>query len=78
MATDIYRQSQNIADTRSWETLPSNFQAALIQMPKDRRVRIGTDNQTWAEVAIPDTARSAIIYVHYLNNGQLRHILLPK
>ena len=78
LATDIYRQSQNIADTRSWETLPSNFQAALIKMPNDRRVRIGTDNQTWAEVAIPDTARSAIIYVHCLNNGQLRHILLPK
>ena len=78
LVTDIYKQSQAIADTRSWETLPAQFQTAIIQMPKDRRLRLSVDNQTWAEATIPQDAKSAIIYVHSVNNGQLRHIVFPK
>ena len=78
LLADIYKQSQNIADTRSWETLPAQFQAAILQIPKDRRILLSVDNQTWAEATIPQNAKSAIIYVHCLNNGQLRHTVFVK
>ncbi|MBQ7650259.1 MAG: hypothetical protein IJS15_04825 [Victivallales bacterium] len=76
--TDIYKQAQNIADTRSWETLPAQFQAAIVKMPKDRRIQLSVDNMNWAEAIIPQSAKSAIIYVHSVNNGQLRHIVFSK
>ncbi len=76
--TDIYRQEQAIADTRSWETLPAQFQAAVFSMPKDRKILLSVDNINWGEAIIPENAKSAIVYVHYVKNGQLRHIVFPK
>ena len=78
LATDIYRQAQNIADTRSWETLPAQFEAALLPMPKERKVYLSVDNIAWAEAAIPQDANSAIIFVHAMQNGRLTHIVFPK
>ena len=76
--SEIWRRSQNIADTRSWETLPAQFQAALLPMPADRQLRLSTDNVTWAQADIPPSAASAIIYVHSTGSGSLRHIVFAK
>ncbi|MBQ7651032.1 MAG: hypothetical protein IJS15_08730, partial [Victivallales bacterium] len=77
-ATNIYKEKQNVADTRSWETLPSQFQAALFRIPSDRNVKLSMDNVTWSDAVIPQDAKSAIIYVHSVGNGKLTFMVFPK
>jgi hypothetical protein len=40
IATLAYQASVNIADTRTWTTLPKEFQVARLPTPPDRRVEL--------------------------------------
>jgi hypothetical protein len=76
----IYRYAVNTADTRSWETLPKEFQVAQMPMPADRKVRIsltGAFGGPSFDVAVPSTCRSAILYVSAPSPNNVRGVVLP-
>ena len=76
----IYRYAMNTADTRSWETLPKEFQIAQIPMPADRKVHVnlkGTLGGPSFDVAIPASCRSAILYVSAPSPNNVRGVVLP-
>jgi len=67
IATGIYQAAVNIADTRTWTTLPKEFQFCRIPTPADRKVELsGPGGQPKAEVTIEDGTVN-IIYVKSLN-----------
>lgn len=75
-----YRYAMNTADTRSWETLPKEFQVAQLPMPADRKVHInltGAFGGPSFDVAIPATCRSAILYVSAPSPNNVRGVVLP-
>ena len=80
VARTIYRYAMNTADTRSWETLPKEFQIAQVPMPADRKVHVnlkGAFGGPSFDVAIPATCRSAILYVSAPSPTNVRGVVLP-
>ena len=76
----IYRYAMNTADTRSWETLPKEFQVAQIPMPSDRKVHVnlkGAFGGPSFDVSIPATCRSAVLYVSAPSPNNVRGVVLP-
>lgn len=62
IATLAYQASVNIADTRSWTTLPKEFQIARIPTPPDRRIQLLEGNQAPLVVTVED-APAVLVYV---------------
>jgi hypothetical protein len=54
VATAAIQASVNIADTRSWTTLPKMFQVARIATPPDRKLVLSTSSAAPVEVALMD------------------------
>ena len=52
--TRLFDVMTNIADTRSWQTLPKEFQIARIPTPTDRKITLSTPGSTPVEVALLD------------------------
>ena len=50
------------ADTRTWSTLPKNFQVARIAMPQDREIQLHLGDHI-KSVSIDKNAKNAIVYV---------------
>ena len=69
LATMAYQASVNIADTRSWTTLPKEFQIARIPTPPDRQLQILEGNQPPVTVAIED-GLSQIVYVRSVGGNR--------
>jgi hypothetical protein len=75
-----YRYAMNTADTRSWETLPKEFQIAQIPMPADRKVHVnltGAFGGPSFDVAVPASCRSAVLYVSAPSPNNVRGVVLP-
>jgi hypothetical protein len=49
ITTAAYQLATNIADTRSWQTLPKEIQLARLEMPKDRIVQLSTPDGIWRQ-----------------------------
>ncbi len=64
LATLAYQASVNIADTRSWTTLPKEFQIARMPTPPDRRLRILEGNQ--APVVVP--IEEGLVHLVYIRS----------
>lgn len=80
LAGTIYRYAMNTADTRSWETLPKEFQIAQIPMPADRKAHVnltGAFGGPSFDVAIPASCRSAVLYVSAPSPNNVRGVVLP-
>ena len=70
MASGLYKYTFNTADTRSWQTLPKEFQAANLPMPADGVLRLGFDGGPVRNVFQLDTSKKmAIVYVQSPGNG---------
>lgn len=63
IATLAYQASVNIADTRSWTTLPKEFQMARFPTPANRRIEIQSGSGPGQPVMIEE-GRIHIVYVH--------------
>jgi hypothetical protein len=50
------------ADTRTWTTLPKDFQVARVNMPTNRIINIKYGNNE-QNIKIDKTAKNAIVYV---------------
>ncbi|MBL9126140.1 MAG: hypothetical protein JNL97_00765, partial [Verrucomicrobiales bacterium] len=69
IATLAYQASVNIADTRSWTTLPKEFQIARLPTPADRRLQIVEGNQPPVTVALEDGV-AHIVYVRSVGGNR--------
>jgi hypothetical protein len=59
MATAAYQMAVNIADTRTWTTLPKEFQVCRFPTPPDGRIELRTPNGIRASVVINTRQNSA-------------------
>ena len=67
IGTAIYQAAVNIADTRTWTTLPKEFQVCRIPTPPDRKIDLATaDGLQKTSVTIGDGTIN-IIYVKSVN-----------
>ena len=67
IGTAIYQAAVNIADTRTWTTLPKEFQVCRIPTPPDRKIDLATaDGLQKTSVTIGDGTIN-IIYVKSIN-----------
>ena len=44
LATTLYQAASNVADTRTWTTLPKQIQFTAVELPADRKVRLSGGN----------------------------------
>jgi hypothetical protein len=68
IATAALQAAVNIADTRSWTTLPKEFQVARLNTPSDRRVTLTVPGQAPVQVALID-GRVNVVYVRSVRAG---------
>jgi len=76
----VYRAAMNTADTRSWETLPKEFQLTQFPMPRNKQVTIklvGAAGGSNYALQLPADSRSAIIYVDAPSDRNVAIHVLP-
>lgn len=66
VATLAYQASVNIADTRTWTTLPKEFQVLRLPTPSDRRLELLEGSGPPVPVAVEDGA-AILVYVHQVS-----------
>jgi hypothetical protein len=68
IGTAVYEAAVNIADERTWTTLPKEFQVARIPTPADRTLVLSTPNGMRANVTVGDGLLN-VVYVKSINTG---------
>ena len=68
VTTAAYQLATNIADTRSWQTLPKEIQIARMDMPKDRRLKLATPEGAWQQEVTVIPGHVVIVYVKSVNS----------
>lgn len=69
IATAGYQMAVNIADTRTWTTLPKEFQVARLPTPADHKITLsGPGGGPGTEVTVEDGAIN-LVYVKSINTG---------
>lgn len=67
VGTTVFQAAVNIADTRTWTTLPKEFQVCRVATPADRKIQLtGTGGQLKAEVTVEEGTIN-LIYVKAIN-----------
>jgi hypothetical protein len=69
LATLAYQASVNIADTRSWTTLPKEFQIARIPTPPDRRIQLLEGSLPPVDVTVEDCPAN-LVYVRSVGGNR--------
>jgi hypothetical protein len=67
--TAAYQLATNIADTRSWQTLPKEIQIARINMPSGRTLRVATPDGSWQQEVTVIPGQVVVIYVKSVNSA---------
>ena len=62
VGTAVYQMAVNIADTRTWTTLPKEFQVARFPTPADRKIDLTTPNGMKTSVTLVDGTVN-VVYV---------------
>ena len=60
--SQAYSALSTVADTRIWSTLPKNFQAARIDMPEDKKMKLSASGSGIIDIELEE-CDNAIIYV---------------
>jgi len=67
--TAAYQLATNIADTRSWQTLPKEMQIARMNMPNGRNLRLSTPDGAWQQEVSVIPGHVVVIYVKSVNSS---------
>lgn len=67
--TAAYQLATNIADTRSWQTLPKEIQIARLNMPANRTLRLATPDGAWQQDVTVIPGHVVVIYVKSVNSA---------
>jgi hypothetical protein len=68
VSTAVYQMAVNIADTRTWTTLPKEFQVARVPTPADRKIDLTTPNGMNTSVTVIDGTIN-VVYVKSITSG---------
>ncbi len=68
IGTAAYQMAVNIADERTWTTLPKEFQVARIPTPSDRKLNLATPNGMQTSLTIGDGIIN-VVYVKSITAG---------
>ncbi len=68
VATAGYQAAVNIADERTWTTLPKEFQVARVPTPANRKIELTTPNGMKTSVTVNDGTVN-VVYVKSVNIG---------
>lgn len=68
IGSTIVQSNMNIADTRSWTTLPKEFQVACVPTPETRKITLSAPGQSPQEIALIDGTIN-IVYVRSTTAG---------
>jgi hypothetical protein len=68
VTTAAFEMAVNIADTRTWTTLPKEFQVARIPTPADRKIDLTTPNGMKTSVTVVDGTVN-VVYVKSITAG---------
>jgi hypothetical protein len=66
--TGIYQATVNIADERTWSTLPKEFQVARIPTPEDRKIDLTAPNGMKSSITVGD-GKINVVYVKSINSA---------
>jgi hypothetical protein len=66
IGTAVYQMAVNIADERTWTTLPKEFQVARIPTPADRRIELTAPNGVKTSVTV-GAGMVNMVYVKSIN-----------
>ena len=66
ISTGLAQAAMNIADTRSWTTLPKEFQVACVPTPADRKFTLTTSGRSPAELTLGEGTVN-VVYVRSVN-----------
>lgn len=69
VTTAAYQLATNIADTRSWQTLPKEIQIARMNMPAGRTLRVATPDGAWQQEVTIIPGHVVVIYVKSVNSA---------
>ncbi len=67
LATAAYQAAVNIADCRTWTTLPKEFQVCRIPTPPDRKIELSTNNGGQNKSVTVGEGTFNIVYVKAIN-----------
>ena len=68
IGTAVYQMAVNIADTRTWTTLPKEFQVARFPTPANRKIDLTTPNGMKTSVTLVDGTVN-VVYVKAITAG---------
>ncbi len=68
LITMLYQDTTNIADTRSWRTLPKEFQICSLEMPADRKLRLSFPGWERTETLIAGDV--VVVYIKAITSMQ--------
>lgn len=63
ITTAAYQLATNVADTRSWQTLPKEIQISRLNMPQERSLRLATADGTWQQDVTVIPGHVVVLYV---------------
>ena len=63
VATAVYQTATNVADTRSWQTLPKEFQVCRLDMPANRTVALASPEGQWRQDVQLIPGNVVVVYV---------------
>lgn len=65
----IYQASTNVADTRTWTTLPKRFSVARTEIPANRIVKVSLDGSPQQAIQLPTNGTVWVIYLRSHERG---------
>ncbi len=69
LGTAVYQLAVNIADLRTWTTLPKEFQVCRMPTPADRKVELHAVGSAQHAVVTLDEGLVNLIYVRSISAG---------
>jgi hypothetical protein len=70
VATAGYQLVMNVADTRTWNTLPKEFQVCKVAIPADRKIALTVPGSGWRqELTLPE-GRSVVVWAKTVDQPQ--------
>ncbi len=70
VATAGYQLAMNVADTRTWNTLPKEFQVCKVPIPADRKIVLTVPGSGWRQELTLGEGRSVVVWAKTVDQPQ--------
>lgn len=76
LLTAGYQAAMNVADTRTWNTLPKEVQICKIPIPEDRRIALAAPGYAWHQELVLVPGRTVVVWVKAV--AQPSHMIISQ